>query len=1394
MATKPTQRAYTLRLKGNSKVTNWQEALWRTHEAVNNGARVFGDWLLTLRGGLDHTLADPPVPKKPRKGEQPDTAALQRNRRILLALSWLSVESADGAPSEYVVAKDSDPESDRQRKLLEEFKKILTDRGLKPAEIDSWVADCRESLCAAIRKDAVWVNRSKAFDAAAKRIPSLSRDEIWDLLSFFFEDKESYLSFNNSVETEGPTVKSEKTKDLVQKAGQWLSSRFGEGKGADFGRLAEVYNKIAKIAPNLPRGCSGRSAIALLAQKITGEESEAPLATLLELTGATGHKSATRNQLRNIDKMERVSPGDLDKLAELAANDADSAKSNIGRKGRRPYADAILADVERACGFTYLQEHGPARHWEFAVMLDHAARRVSVAHSWQKLAEARRQKLAADASRHTPPDVEEFLDRLLEARGRTTGAAGSVRIRPRAVQGWEELVRAWSGSGCTTAEDRINKVRELQDTLDKFGDATLFETLADDDAKLVWLRNGKPDPQPLLDYTRSRHAQERIRRYKVPAYRHPDPFIHPIFCDYGCSRWGISFAVHKAAQAVRSASENVDRLQKTYEAAEDEGARIKASMQLLRAKKNLEATHAEFKKKLADHSLSLGTWDGKEITATPLLWQSKRLTADLLPLQSPEGTSVSRGDRISRAAAGIGSDAAILVLNIFEEKDWNGRLQAPRDQLERLGKRVKKRDWDAQARKMRANLNWFLTFSARLMPQTQGPWPTYARKHQLNENPVYWPHNEENKSRKGLARLILCRLPHLRILSLDLGHRYAAACAVWETLPESEMKRIFVELGRRPPEPTDLSLRISKRDGKSIKTTIYRRTGPDMWARLDRQFLIKLQGEDRPSRKASAQEIGMVSDFEHAVGRTRSEDNPLPSGVVDLMSEAIRTARFALRRHGDRARIAFYLSTDRKPMPGGGWEELTHQTRRELILDALILWHSLFQNPQWQDERAEQMWNKYIRAKLPPFSDADASRAEQKAHNQKVRELLTEYAASLADNPPLRMKLHDEWATHWRQDDESWRIHLRWLRSWLLPRGKSKSEGSIRHVGGLSLDRLANIRGLWQVMKAYRTRPEPDDIRKNVPRKGDTQLEKYGQRILDTLESLRENRVKQLASRIIEAGLGIGSESPSHWEMRKRPRQPIPDPRFAPCQAIVVESLENYRPEQTRTRRENRQLMSWSAAKVLQYLKEGCELNGIHLRQVMPNYTSRQDSRTGAPGIRCTEIPVAEFLRRYRNSITKLREKNDACSRYLVALYDHWQSRTPTPADTVLLPDDGGELFVSADKDSPVAKGLQADLNAAANIGLRALLDPDWPGRWWWIPCDGKTGIPAKEKCKGSAAIDLNTPLDPDWKPVSQDIVNLWRDVSAESVKPGDWQSYSEYWNKVTDRVIRQLRKRGGLA
>src|ERR1035437_8027646 len=201
---------------------------------------------------------------------------------------------------------------------------------------------------------------------------------------------------------------------------------------------------------------------------------------------------------------------------------------------------------------------------------------------------------------------------------------------------------------------------------------------------------------------------------------------------------------------------------------------------------------------------------------------------------------------------------------------------------------------------------------------------------------------------------------------------------------------------------------------------------------------------------------------------------------------------------------------------------------------------------------------------------------------------------------------------------------------------------------------------------------------------------------LKVLAQLREARVKQTASRIAASALGLGKDLVSRLG--------------APCHAIVVENLTHYRPDEVRTRRENRQLMSWCAARVGEYLRQLCELHGMLVREVPAAYTSRQDSVTGAPGVRAEDVPVKEFLRgggfweRELRSAQRAEKMGRARSQLLLHVHAELTKlgeEVRRQLNCVRLPIDGGPVFVSADRCSLSAKGVQADLNAAANIGIR---------------------------------------------------------------------------------------------
>jgi len=1511
-----TQRAYTLRLKGAQKDdTSWRCALWQTHEAVNKGARVFGDWLLTLRGGLDHTLADASLKSGQEKPDSTLTDEERKARRILLALSWLSVESKTGAPENFIVASGQDSEKNRADCVISALKEILESRKVDKNELDAWINDCSASLSSAIRDDAVWVNRSKAFDEAVKSIgPSLTREEVWDILGCFFGSREAYLApGQSSDEDESSEAEQEdKAKDLVQKAGQWLSSRFGTGKGANFSHMSKVYEKISGWADSAQAEMTSKEAINDLAAALSEfAPASNDSAGVLALIKGPGYKSATRNLLSRIALQTTVTQEDLTKLKELAAKDKVECATKIGAKGHRAYSDKILEDVESACGFTYLQqsEEESARHSEFAVMLDHAARRVSLAHTWIKRAEAERNKFEKDSKKINclPEAVRTWFDNFCIDRSELSGALEPYRIRRRAIDGWEKVVAEWSKPSCGNCADRITAARMLQDDPDigKFGDIQLFEALAEDDALCVWHKNGNineaSDPQLLIDYAAATEADFKKRKFKVPAYRHPDALLHPVFCDFGNSRWDIDFSIKKAFN-------DLDKQKALLNKKEEEIIRAKQKLNIKNSKdvesqKKLQQEKEKLKKiqqKIAwleeKNGVEMALLNNGKIGKMALRWQSKRLTRDLALDQSDNdcGVShdVSRADRLGRAASNA-TGGKVNILEIFNQDYWNGRLQAPRQQLQDIAAVRDNPSLQAAERErrmsiMKDRIQWIVTFSAKLRPK--GPWCEFAELNQLNIDPKYYPHAKENRGRKGMAKLILCRLPGLRILSVDLGHRYAAACAVWEAVSADDVKLSCACAGHEEPNERELYLHLKekksveqKNGGKTEteQTIIYRRIASDTlpdgtphpapWARLERQFLIRLQGEDEIVREASNEEIFNVHRAEAELGRTvplidrldkagwgksrkqkerldglrklgwervsdgTAQDVPdtgedywaKPSLSVDeLMSSALRTLCIALKRHSDRARIASAMTAEYKTMPGGrkyyftGPRELSASDDKstidnkhiEFIQDALVLWHGLMTSRGWRDDVAKQLWNNHIAKlsgyKAPEEISDESSKTERKNKQKENREKLRGAAAALVSDTNLREALHAAWKKRWEEDDEMWRKRLRWFKDWILPRGKAAKDPAIRKVGGLSLARIATLTEFRRkVQVGFFTRLHPDGTKTEI-------TEQFGQSALDALDRLREQRVKQLASRIAEAALGVGRVPRTKGgKTPKRPSARVDEP----CHAIVIEDLTNYRPEETRTRRENRQLMSWSSSKVKKYLSEACQLYGLHLREVSAGYTSRQDSRTGAPGIRCQDVPLTEFILSpfWRKQVAQAEGKGDARDVLIRDLNHMLEDKSASDGEkpkVLRIPLKGGELFVSADKKSPASKGLQADLNAAANIGLRALTDPDWPGKWWYVPCEPGSFRPVKDKVEGSAAVDPKQALRQDAQPQDSDaaadkkkrakkstgksqekeIINLWRDISSsrpDDTAAGKWQTYDEYQNRVQYRVVDILRE-----
>lgn len=1495
--------------------------LFQTHHAVCRGAREYGEFYLNLRGGLAASLAecaDEPDAERCR--------LLQRGARRMLALGWFSVESVRGAEnhphrvrervcavcnslpkpscehehpdkvSELKPGQSLPPDLAQRllREILSAHKSVIED-----AVLAEWASDCVLALTAHIRPDAVIVNRAAAFAEWQESVgdvgvemPEQARRLLFAMcgdgfVTLTLPEEETVKKEAEAAETDSSGENDAEEDDAAKPKGE---ADDAEPSNASRGVFGDLFggDASAKVSRAAGKDDFARNVRAMLdelgapptrerilafrvQQKLSELDTSKPDKYPKEVS-SSGAPTAIAKRYRKLlvglglwpksDEengqprtqavasfgMRVTAQDEQSRNAHINALDLidacpEPAKSNDGEPDAAPTSARVFtppwapALAERVAAATNMPVNAKPLNEFKRLMFALAARRISQTQTWTKRSEAERHKAAVkeDAAKKRLEELDPegsaraWFAAYEEKRGEDSLASSDFRITRRMIGECDAVFKAWQG--IESDEERERVTASVQTKAEKFGDARLYADLSEDPAAAAIWRHGQ-GAEILKQWVKLRQAQNDQQRLKIPRFCHPDPFFHPTWCEFGGSSKPKVWYAWKPDSKPQSPEPGGD---------------------------------ADGSRRLW---MLLPDFGARQAKAVPMRWRSKRLSQDLGGVNGYTDASVPRADRLSLAAANLpllGAKKEPIRYRpahpfTKDAKGWNARLQLDRDTLERLERHWDddRRDWNDGGKALR-NVRWFVTFAPALAV-SEGPGSSIHPKLGWKSS----PHSELNKKQKreGQAQLVLSRLPGLRVLSVDLGHRFAAACAVWETMDAAAFARAIaggvVVAGGTGPSDLYCHVRTKGTNGRE-RTTIFRRVGSDAlpggashpapWAKLDRQFLVKLQGEDETPRKMSPAEFTMLDRWRESLGAAELPATLKPQNIAEGMAEGARLLTLAVRRHADRARIAHNLKAMTRTRPGGQPEILDHAGRVQLVAETLALWHGLFSGDRWTDGHARSLWAE---AQLPDLAaparsggedggPAFGGAARRKAQEAFVNELRP-HAERIVNDDSLATRLSKRWADRWEQDDRvlEHRGHrsglLRELRRWVAPRGlgnKPQAARAARHVGGLSVGRINTLTATYRLLKAFKNRPVPADLRRNIPAKGDDRLARFHQRLLDMRDRLRDQRVKQLASRIVEAALGIGRMPSEHIAAGvARPTARVD----SPCHAVVIESLTNYRPDELQTRRENRQLMDWSSAKVQKYLKEGCQLHGLHLREVQPNYTSRQCSRTGAPGLRCVQVSAAEVLTGYwkkdadraRGRVEKARKEGRDGAQADLLLIDasDWAARLPDTERAVrriVLPKRGGDLFVAVGvprgKNGHVA-AVQADLNAAANIGLRALLDPDWPGRWWFVPCTGGTFSPAPEKTRNAAVFlavnqlphEGDSPEAVGGEPggpvtgkrkgkkassgsaAEKAIENRWRDVSAASVSDGRWVTTAAYWNFVQAQVCKGLRRQSAAS
>ena len=329
----------------------------------------------------------------------------------------------------------------------------------------------------------------------------------------------------------------------------------------------------------------------------------------------------------------------------------------------------------------------------------------------------------------------------------------------------------------------------------------------------------------------------------------------------------------------------------------------------------------------------------------------------------------------------------------------------------------------------------------------------------------------------------------------------------------------------------------------------------------------------------------------------------------------------------------------------------------------------------------------------------------------KLRNSLEDHLVSIANfSAPLRQKI---WTWQQRQDGSGYGD--------LLMVDFEDSNPKIRGQRGLSMIRLEQLDGLRRLFLRYnRSLDRAPGILAKFGREdeGRTSGEPC-QALLDKIERMKEQRVNQTAHLILAQALGVKLRQHQftdedrlgrdiHGEYEKIPgRQPV--------DFIVIEDLSRYLSSQGRAPSENSRLMKWAHRAIRDKLKMLAEEPfGIPVVETVPAYSSRFHAVNGQPGSRLHELHQLEHfqlksLEKSASSKDYLdRHRANAASELLgqfqaLAQANEERRTNKKPLFTLFYPKAGGPLFLAARDGKPV----QADLNAATNLGLRAVASPE---------------------------------------------------------------------------------------
>lgn len=537
-----------------------------------------------------------------------------------------------------------------------------------------------------------------------------------------------------------------------------------------------------------------------------------------------------------------------------------------------------------------------------------------------------------------------------------------------------------------------------------------------------------------------------------------------------------------------------------------------------------------------------------------------------------------------------------------------------------------------------------------------------------------------------------------RVLAADLGTRHAASVALLECGKEGSETARF--LGRA--DDSDWFARY--RTGSILRLPGENAVVLRSESRLDddqrgKDFREELYGER--GRSATEQECERTFAMLNALGQANL--------LADILAAADLRARHSLPEQNDKLLVAM--------------------RRAQNWIAACVSWHWKLTAPEIETQRSATLEQLQEQDRMPEWQslatqgEAGLPALRRSLHDHIVsqRKVVEEQLLALTRRIlPLRER---DWEWEWVIHPDNANCHL--LRQ--TPAQPDQAKVKLRGQRGLSMARieqLSELRRRWQSLNQA--------LRREIGQRPPTAAEMRNDPIPDPcpdilrkLENIREQRVNQTAHLILAEALGLKLKAPELSAELRGKTDTHGEYRVArlPADFIVLEDLSRYLSDQGRAKSENSRLMKWCHRAITLKVKMLAEPFGIPVLETPAAYTSRFCSLTGAAGFRAAEVgwnDRHEFRWRILLKEAKtLREAGKPVSENAIfaeKLFTELEriSRSDKPHLTLLAPQPGGPIFVTAKRllhpkpgKSRYVLPMQADINAAVNIALRAIAHPD---------------------------------------------------------------------------------------